>query len=65
MTFERTNDSPFARSDVLAEDYIPDEILGRNEELEQITEVLQQIIDDERPVTRSSTGSVEPEKPSL
>lgn len=50
MTFTRTTDSPFEDSQVLAEDYIPDEVLGRDEELDQISEVLQQIVDNEQPV---------------
>ena len=47
MTFERTEQSPFEDSSVLAEDYIPHEILGRDEELEEIHEIFQQIIDGE------------------
>jgi cell division control protein 6 len=50
MTFTRTTDSPFENSQVLAEDYIPDEVLGRDQELDQISEVLQQIVDNEQPV---------------
>ena len=50
MTFTRTTDSPFEDSQVLAEDYIPNEVLGRDEELDQISEVLQQIVDNEQPV---------------
>lgn len=50
MTFTRTENSPFENSEVLAEDYIPDQVLGRDQELEQISEVLQQIVDDEQPV---------------
>jgi cell division control protein 6 len=50
MTFTRTTDSPFKDSQVLAENYIPDEVLGRDEELDQISEVLQQIVDNEQPV---------------
>jgi len=48
MPFERSEHSPFARSEVLAEDYIPDEVLGREEELGEIKEVLQQVIDREQ-----------------
>ncbi|WP_128225229.1 AAA family ATPase [Halobacteriaceae archaeon SHR40] len=50
MTFTRTENSPFENSQVLAEDFIPEEVLGRDEELEQISEVLQQIVDNEQPV---------------
>lgn len=50
MTFTRTEYSPFDRSEVLAEDYIPDEVLGRDTELGEIEEVLQQIVDREQPV---------------
>ena len=50
MTFTRTEHSPFDRSEVLAEDYIPDEVLGRDTELGEIEEVLQQIVDREQPV---------------
>jgi cell division control protein 6 len=50
MTFTRTEHSPFDRSEVLAEDYIPDKVLGRNKELTEIEEVMQQIVDREQPV---------------
>lgn len=50
MTFTRTEHSPFDRSEVLAEDYIPDEVLGRDKELTEIEEVLQQVVDREQPV---------------
>lgn len=50
MTFTRTEDSPFENSQVLAEDYIPDQILGRDKELEEISEVFQQLVDNEQPV---------------
>ncbi len=50
MTFTRTEESPFANSEVLAEDYLPDKVLGRDAELEEISEVFQQIIDNEQPV---------------
>jgi Cdc6-related protein, AAA superfamily ATPase len=50
MTLRRSENSPFERSEVLAEDYIPAEILGRDGELEQIEEIFQQIIDREQPV---------------
>ncbi len=50
MTFTRTENSPFENSEVLAEDYLPEEVLGRDEELDEISEVLQQIVDNEQPV---------------
>ncbi len=50
MTFTRTEESPFANSEVLAEDYLPDKVLGRDAELEEISEVFQQIVDNEQPV---------------
>ncbi|MFB6187674.1 MAG: Cdc6/Cdc18 family protein [Halobacteriaceae archaeon] len=50
MTFTRTEDSPFKNTSVLAEDFIPDKVLGRQKELEQIEEVFQQIVDVEEPV---------------
>lgn len=50
MPFSRSENSPFARSEVLAEDYIPDEVLGRGQELGEIKEVLQQVIDREQPL---------------
>jgi cell division control protein 6 len=50
MTFTRTKDSPFQDTSVLAEDFIPDQVLGRDEELDQIEEVFQQIVDVEEPV---------------
>src|SRR6056297_2557663 len=50
MTFTRTEESPFANSEVLAEDYIPEKVLGRDNELDEISEVFQQIVDNEQPV---------------
>lgn len=50
MTFTRTEQSPFANSEVLAEDYIPAKVLGRDNELDEISEVFQQIVDNEQPV---------------
>ncbi len=50
MTFTRTEESPFANSEVLAEDYLPDKVLGRDAELDEISEVFQQIVDNEQPV---------------
>ena len=50
MTFTRTENSPFDDTKVLAEDYIPDEVLGRDHELGEISEVFQQIVDNEQPV---------------
>lgn len=50
MTFTRTKDSPFDDTSVLAEDFIPDQVLGRDGELDQIEEVFQQIVDVEEPV---------------
>jgi Cdc6-like AAA superfamily ATPase len=50
MTFTRTEESPFADSEVLAEDYIPNKVLGRDNELNEISEVFQQIVDNEQPV---------------
>lgn len=50
MAFTRTEDSPFDDTSVLAEDYIPDKVLGRDQELAEIHEVLQQIVDREQPV---------------
>jgi Cdc6-like AAA superfamily ATPase len=50
MTFTRTKDSPFEDTSVLAEDFIPDQVLGRDEELDQIEEVFQLIVDVEEPV---------------
>lgn len=50
MTFTRSENSPFADTSVLAEEYIPDQVLGRDTELEQIEEVFQQIVDVEEPV---------------
>lgn len=50
MTFTRTEESPFANSEVLAEDYIPERVLGRDDELDEISEVFQQIVDNEQPV---------------
>lgn len=50
MTFTRTENSPFEDSHVLAEEYLPEKVLGRDEELREISEVLQQVIDDEQPV---------------
>lgn len=49
MTFTRKQ-SPFENDNVLAEEYIPDTVVGRDEELNGISEVLQQIIDNEQPV---------------
>jgi orc1/cdc6 family replication initiation protein len=49
MGFERRS-SPFQRDHVLSEDYIPDTVLGRDKELQEINEVLQQIIDNETPI---------------
>lgn len=50
MTFTRSENSPFADTSVLAEEYIPEQVLGRDTELEQIEEVFQQIVDVEEPV---------------
>ena len=50
MTFTRTEESPFANSEVLAEDYIPEKVLGRDTELDEISEVFQQMVDNEQPV---------------
>jgi len=48
MSYRRTT-SPFNDADVLEEDYQPDEILGRDEELKQLRTVFQPIIDAEPP----------------
>lgn len=50
MTFTRTENSPFEDTQVLAEDYVPEEVLGRDHELDEISEVFQQIVDNEQPV---------------
>ena len=50
MTFTRTEDNPFEDTSVLAEDFIPDKVLGRDKELKEIEEIFQQIIDIEEPV---------------
>jgi len=50
MPFSRTENSPFEDTSVLAEDFIPERVLGRDDELEQIEEVWQQIVDVEEPV---------------
>lgn len=49
MPFER-KESPFDNDEALTEDYMPDTVLGRDEELDEISEVLQQLIDNEAPI---------------
>jgi len=49
MTLRRGS-SPFRQDEVLTEGWEPNEIVGRDTELKQIEEVLQQIIDAEAPI---------------
>jgi len=49
MTFERSATTPFADDTVLSEAYIPNELRGRDNELNEVSEILQQIIDREEP----------------
>jgi len=49
MSFTRKQ-SPFENDEALSEDYLPNTVVGRDAELEEISEVLQQIIDREEPI---------------
>lgn len=50
MGFTRNEESPVEDDYYLSEEYIPEKLLGRDEELEELNEVFQQIIDLERPI---------------